>query len=321
MPTFNLSQTKHTHKPSASSSHLPVGISKGKPSSFATQAHRQAVNAVSTAPLEDAEVVENSKFASPPGDLKDIFSSYQKGYLSVSSHHETEGWCEVEGKIPDELTGTLLRNGPALFEREGFKKVFLDGDGMVSSIAIKDGKAYFRNKFVRTESFAKEEEAGKFLDLSIFSAVDPRPSASGMPLWKHRLIDDIFRGPPSPKNNGAFNAWYWAGSLVAVDFGRPFGLDKTTLDTVGDVDTFSSMRYTAHSRILEEKDGSLRLCAFQPYADWAKNKTFVTFMEFDEQGACTKVFKLFMIKHNHLYKIIDVPSDIHPAEVALSYTS
>ena len=52
------------------------------------------------------------------------------------------GWVtEVEGEIPKEMVGTLLRNGPAMYERDGFVKSYLDGDGMVTSIAIKDGKA------------------------------------------------------------------------------------------------------------------------------------------------------------------------------------
>lgn len=270
------------------------------PISHASRGNDQVLHASVTVPPQTNQKgfgdEPTSEFPPPPNGFPKIFDDYQKGYQSVSSDKETEGWCSVTGEIPGELCGTLLRNGPALFERQGFKKVFLDGDGMVSSIAIKDGKAYFRNKFVRTESFAREEKAGKFLDLSIFSANDPRPSSTGRALWKHRLVDDIFRGPPSPKNNGAFNAWYWAGSLVAVDFGRPFGLDKNTLDTVGDTDTFSSKRYTAHSRILQEDDGSLRLCAFEPYVDWAKSTTFVNFLEFDEQGNCVQVsgdFKKF----------------------------
>ena len=44
-----------------------------------------------------------------------------------------------------------------------FEKSYLDGDGMVTSVALKDGKAYFRNKFVRTEDFEKEEALGKLL--------------------------------------------------------------------------------------------------------------------------------------------------------------
>ena len=32
-----------------------------------------------------------------------------------------------------------------------------DGDGMIFSLAFKDGRAYFRNKFVKTKGFLKEQ--------------------------------------------------------------------------------------------------------------------------------------------------------------------
>ena len=34
---------------------------------------------------------------------------------------------------------------------------------MVTSVAVKDGKAYFRNKFVVTEDFDEEERTGKYI--------------------------------------------------------------------------------------------------------------------------------------------------------------
>jgi len=162
--------------------------------------------------------------------------------------------------------------------------VFLDGDGMVTSVAFKDGRAYFRNKFVRTDSFKREEQAGEFLDLSIFSEVEPRAPKTGRPIWQIRLFDDIFNGPPKPKNNGAYNAWYWGGSLVAVDFERPFQLDKTSLDTTENKDDFAKTKFTAHSRLMTEADGSKRLVCFQPAVDWATQTTTIKFFEFDESG-------------------------------------
>ena len=104
------------------------------------------------------------------------YKDYATGYASVPGlAYENMGWVtEVEGEIPKEMVGTLLRNGPAMYERDGFVKSYLDGDGMVTSIAIKDGKAYFRNKFVRTEHFDKEEELGRYTEPSIFTASDPR---------------------------------------------------------------------------------------------------------------------------------------------------
>ncbi|NJO20045.1 MAG: Apocarotenoid-15,15'-oxygenase, partial [Spirulinaceae cyanobacterium RM2_2_10] len=45
---------------------------------------------------------------------------WQRGYQS--QRHETDYWLEADeivGEIPAALSGTLFRNGPALFERGG----------------------------------------------------------------------------------------------------------------------------------------------------------------------------------------------------------
>src|SRR5215469_12197065 len=72
--------------------------------------------------------------------------------------------ADSEGKLPSTIEGTLYRNGPGLFERDGFKKwTVLDGDGMIRATTFVDGKARFRNRFVRTQKFEAEEKAGRFL--------------------------------------------------------------------------------------------------------------------------------------------------------------
>ena len=250
-------------------------------------------------------------------DMRHLFEDFAKGFQSVSSESETSGWItEVEGEIPKELTGTLLRNGPALFERNGVRKEFLDGDGMITSVAIRDGKAFFRNKFVRTESFKREETEGDFLDLSIFTAKDPRVAKTGRPIWQIRLFDDIFNGPPSPKNNGAFNAWHWGNTLVAVDFGRPFQLDKQTLETTERMDEFAKHDFTAHSRLMTESDGSQRLVCFLPFVDWAKQETEITFFEFDEQGACL-LQKKFKFAPAYFHDLIVTDKWYHSSALSL----
>ena len=113
---------------------------------------------------------------------------------------------KVEGTIPIDLEGTYFRNGPGLqvnmagCNRHTFGEMTcidasslmmfslsmtlisvsltynvtafnLDGDGMVfSSLAIKDGKAFFRNKFVQTKGFLAEQVRQK--DQSFRLAVD-----------------------------------------------------------------------------------------------------------------------------------------------------
>ena len=225
--------------------------------------------------------------ARPEVPMQDVFENYKTGYQSVTKDIEDECWLEVtQGKIPEGLVGTLLRNGPALFERGGQKREYLDGDGMISQVAVKDGKVHFKSRFVGTDSFKREEEAGRFTDMTIFTAEDPRPEILGGPIWLYRLRDDIFGGPPSPKNNGAYNALHWAGKTMAIDWGRPWALDNDTLEVVGDgkTDALSKINYTAHYRIMENDDGTSTIVFFNPHTDWAKYKSTVSFYEFDEQG-------------------------------------
>jgi carotenoid cleavage dioxygenase-like enzyme len=215
------------------------------------------------------------------------YKDYSTGYASVPglSYERSEWIEEVIGEIPKEIEGTLLRNGPAMYVRgEGadrFEKSYLDGDGMVTSIAIKDGKAYFRNKFVRTEHFDKEEALGKYTEPSIFTAADPRKPAF---FW--RLFNDILAGNLSRKQNGAYNVLNWGGNLVAVDYKKPYELDPDTLDTVGHgASPLSSVMHTSHYRTVDEPDGSGRRCvAFLNEVDWRSETTGAVFYEFDEDG-------------------------------------
>ena len=73
--------------------------------------------------------------ASPPlrkGVFTD-FGSPTRPYLglatSLRAEHDYE--ARVEGAVPPELRGTLYRNGPGLFDRDGLRRrTVLDGDGM-----------------------------------------------------------------------------------------------------------------------------------------------------------------------------------------------
>ncbi|HET9625956.1 MAG TPA: carotenoid oxygenase family protein [Kofleriaceae bacterium] len=66
----------------------------------------------------------------------------------------------IEGAIPDGLAGVYLRNTenpvlPAIGRYHPF-----DGDGMIHAIRFADGRARYKNRFVRTAGLAAELEAG-----------------------------------------------------------------------------------------------------------------------------------------------------------------
>ena len=77
---------------------------------------------------------------------------------------QTTEWAaddlEVEGDLPADLDGVYLRNTenplhPAIGRYHPF-----EGDGMIHLVGFKDGKAFYRNRFVRTDALLAEQEAG-----------------------------------------------------------------------------------------------------------------------------------------------------------------
>ncbi|WP_242496602.1 carotenoid oxygenase family protein [Rhodococcus sp. Q1] len=66
---------------------------------------------------------------------------------------------DIEGAIPGGLRGALYRIGPGRLDVDGhpLSHIF-DGDGMVSRIDIGPEGVHYRNRYVRTKSFARTNE-------------------------------------------------------------------------------------------------------------------------------------------------------------------
>ena len=60
----------------------------------------------------------------------------------------------ITGHIPNELRGTLLRNGPNPISPDPATYHWFLGDGMVHAIDLDGGRASYRNRFVRTDDAA-----------------------------------------------------------------------------------------------------------------------------------------------------------------------
>lgn len=102
--------------------------------------------------------------------------SWSSGYRTAPSEDSYTVRCD---ELPADLAGTFFRNIPAKFEvgEQRVKHPF-DADGMVSALTL-DGKgnAHFRNRFIRTRGFVREQQAGKMLYPGQFG--NPRPVWAG----------------------------------------------------------------------------------------------------------------------------------------------
>lgn len=187
----------------------------------------------------------------------DDYNKFIQGYKSQLQEHSL--WidpADIEGQIPTELEGTLLRNGPGLFEIGGTSiPQPLDGDGMISMFSIKDGRVHFRNKYVRTEALIKEQEAGRMLYRGAFSVGNPSGGLFFNP------FDFTVKGIANT------NVLHWGGKTLALyerDLPYVLSNDLETLgqtDISGTVDTEKKF-FGAHFRIMHEADGTQRLIAF-----------------------------------------------------------
>ena len=121
---------------------------------------------------------------------------------------------DVQGELPRDLNGVYLRNTenplvPAIERYHPF-----DGDGMLHAMQFEDGKAHYRNRFVRTEGLAAEREAGRPLWAGILEtpSQSERDGVGARTRMKDASSTDVVvhRGQ-------ALTSFYQCGDLYAQD--------------------------------------------------------------------------------------------------------
>lgn len=139
----------------------------------------------------------------------------------------------VAGELPSGLEGTLFRNGPnPQFEpRDPMRHHWFLGDGMIHAFTLRDGRASYRNRWVRTDKWMAENAAGCAL--------------GGGPMGM--VI-------PNVRNSGVANTniiWHGGRLLALEEAHLPFEVDPATLATRG-VQNFAGALegpFTAHPKI------------------------------------------------------------------------
>lgn len=134
---------------------------------------------------------------------------------------ETPGEVRLEltGHLPQDLRGTLYRNGAARWAAGGFRAGHpFDGDGLMSKFVIDNGEVRFRSRYVRTPKYLMAE-AGH------------GDHARGLYTRARGLRRNIARVPDDTANT---TAALHAGRLLALsDGGRPWEIDPDDLTTLG----------------------------------------------------------------------------------------
>lgn len=178
-----------------------------------------------------AEAVSNSGQNEPP--------SHHGGLENLDTEHSY--WIDdIEGTLPSDLTGTFFRNGPGR-QRIGETRYghWFDGDGMLCAFTFKDGKAHFKNAYVRTPKYVAETEA---------QDIRYRGFGTQVP---GGFLKNIGQMPANPANT---NTMYHGGKLFALnEGGHPWELDPADLSTVGEYNYEGALArgqvFSAHGRV------------------------------------------------------------------------
>jgi carotenoid cleavage dioxygenase len=129
----------------------------------------------------------------------------------------------VEGAVPADLDGVYLRNTenplhPAVKNYHPF-----DGDAMVHVVGFRDGKTFYRNRFVRTDGLLAEMAAGGAQWAGLAEMPEWSPRADG---WGARgRMKDASSTDVIVHRGTALTSFYLCGDLYSVD---PF-----TAETLG----------------------------------------------------------------------------------------
>ncbi|MEI9932503.1 MAG: carotenoid oxygenase family protein [Rhizomicrobium sp.] len=160
----------------------------------------------------------------------------------------------IEGAIPRDIDGIYLRNTENQVHQPLGRYHPFDGDGMIHQISFRDGRANYRNRFVRTRCFQAEQEANE----SLWGGLADPPALSKRP---------GFGAHGSLKDNASTDIVVHNGRALATMYqcGEGYRLNPETLDTQGPEGWVPLDGISAHPK-LDEATGELMFFNYSKHA-------------------------------------------------------
>lgn len=171
--------------------------------------------------------------AAPTGGPGPWLSGY---YAPVTDELDADD-LPVQGRLPDGLVGTYLRNGANPRFVPPWRYHLFDGDGMLHGVTVTDGRASYRNRWIRSAGLAAEERAGRALYGGFYHAAMPPPE----------LVGDA----GGMKNTANTHVVRHAGRILALmEAAKPTEVNER-LETLGEYDFGGRLRgaFSAHPKI------------------------------------------------------------------------
>ena len=167
-----------------------------------------------------------------------------------------EALTVIAGAIPTDLDGVYLRNTENPVHQPLGRFHPFDGDGMIHLIDFQDGRARYRNRFVRTRGFEAEQEAGGSLWGGL---ADPVSLAKRPGFGAHGALKDSSSTDIVVHAGRALSTFYQCG--------EGYRLDAETLDQLG-LETWTPIDgISAHPKV-DEATGELMFFNYSKHAPY-----------------------------------------------------
>ena len=154
-------------------------------------------------------------------------------------HNEVDATdMEVIGEIPRDLSGVYVRNTEnPVHQPIGMYHPF-DGDGMLHTMSFRDGRAVYKNRFVRTKGFLAEQEANR----AIWAGIAENPEKSERKGWGAQ---------GSIKDSSSTDVVVHAGKILSTFYqcGEGYELDPYSLDSEGIASWTPPEGISAHPKV------------------------------------------------------------------------
>ncbi|NOT61635.1 MAG: carotenoid oxygenase family protein [Acidobacteria bacterium] len=124
---------------------------------------------------------------------------------------------KIEGKVPRNLNGTLIRTAPGQKETFGTPLQHLfDGDAYLSKLTFREGKVSLQSRFLDTPQRIEEQQMKRMLYTEVGTLAPPLP--------------DGYKLKTRGKNQPSVNIIQWDGRYLGLsEGGPPVEIDPTTL--------------------------------------------------------------------------------------------
>jgi carotenoid cleavage dioxygenase-like enzyme len=200
---------------------------------------------------------------------------------------------DVEGELPADLAGVYLRNTENPLRPPIRKYHPFDGDGMIHAVTFRDGRAAYRNRFVRTDGLLAEEQAGQ----ALWAGIAENPELS--------LRPDGWGARGRMKDASSTDVVVHAGVALSTFWqcGDVYRLDPLSLEDLGkatwDGAFPSDVGVSAHARV-DEHTGELL------FFNYSTRAPYLHFGTLDRRGRLTR------------YEPVELPGPRLPHDIAFT---